>query len=448
MSEVNSSQDGNSVNSFPAEVLQEAILDLLNPGGWIQVPKVLLHIMDIPEAVLLAYLIGVCRKVDALKRNEGWFYHTHLQIEDGINLNRNKQNPLIDNLKKSGLLETKRVGMPAKRYFRISPLKIWERVSKAQKEASLLLESQQHVVPPSQQHVVPPSQQLPKTRSTRLDEKDTRGHVGNGTTGEEPSVARRNPASSPGLPSVRTLRPSAKEGEKAALHKDGFAVRCAKQLIQILQAHNKLMEEEPSSVRWSHQFQALLKKRTKTQIEEMLQWYSANITWQFTPKVRCARTFLLRFADLEEAVERRAKSTQGTDKLLKPSEMSEMGCRVWEQVGNHQWPKGAGALLPAAIEESLKNYKEFHRQVRNTTNPKLRGFVDYLLARWGSTGPFVTRWYDDLFERVAFWKGWAGKPTVVTITAKEFQAKGRAMADEYGKSNLWQKLLEELEVGS
>lgn len=60
------------------------------------------------------------------KQGDGWFYYTHEAVEERTCLTRKNQDTAIEILEKSGLIEKRQIGVPAKRHFRLNPQAIHE----------------------------------------------------------------------------------------------------------------------------------------------------------------------------------------------------------------------------------------------------------------------------------------------------------------------------------
>lgn len=99
------------------------ILDLLRADGSIVINKHLAHEIGLNEALVYSELVSMYKywaSKGMLKDGE-WFFCTIENLEENTTLKKDKQSRAISNLeKKYKLIETKRMGLPAKRYFRIT----------------------------------------------------------------------------------------------------------------------------------------------------------------------------------------------------------------------------------------------------------------------------------------------------------------------------------------
>lgn len=99
------------------------ILELLRADGSITVNKNLIQAIGLNEAVLYCELLSRYFYFESrlLLDEEGCFYNTQYDLQAGTGLGEKAQRTAISNLKSLGLIEVKRKGMPAKRYFKINP---------------------------------------------------------------------------------------------------------------------------------------------------------------------------------------------------------------------------------------------------------------------------------------------------------------------------------------
>ncbi len=97
------------------------IIELLRADGSIVVNKRLAKAIGLREAVLYSELISryIYFKSKAMLSDQGYFFNTIKDLEDGTTITRRHQDAAIKNLVKHGLIKVKLAGVPAKRYFRI-----------------------------------------------------------------------------------------------------------------------------------------------------------------------------------------------------------------------------------------------------------------------------------------------------------------------------------------
>lgn len=106
------------------------ILDLLRADGSIVVNKKLAHQIGLETAAIYSELVSLFQYwskrgelVDDNKKKSAqakWFFVTIENLEENTTLKRSKQDKAIKKLKELGLIETKQMGLPKKRYFTIT----------------------------------------------------------------------------------------------------------------------------------------------------------------------------------------------------------------------------------------------------------------------------------------------------------------------------------------
>ena len=93
---------------------------LLSSTAFIVLNKELARKVGLKEAVLLADLISKEEYFIANGMTDGWFFNTEANIEADTTLSPYQQRKCLTTLKKEGLIEVKRRGIPAKQYFKIN----------------------------------------------------------------------------------------------------------------------------------------------------------------------------------------------------------------------------------------------------------------------------------------------------------------------------------------
>tara|TARA_R110002020_G_scaffold11041_2_gene42048 strand:+ start:136 stop:756 length:621 start_codon:yes stop_codon:yes gene_type:complete len=93
---------------------------LLSSSAFLVVNKHLAKVIGLKETVLLADLISKEEYFIANGMTDGWFFNTEANIEADTTLSPFQQRKCLKSLRKYGIIETKRKGIPAKQYFRIN----------------------------------------------------------------------------------------------------------------------------------------------------------------------------------------------------------------------------------------------------------------------------------------------------------------------------------------
>ena len=92
---------------------------LLSSTAFLVLNKELARQVGLKEAILLADLISKEEYFIANGMTDGWFFNTAKNIEEDTCLTTHQQSKAIKRLKDLGILETKVVGIPAKKHFKI-----------------------------------------------------------------------------------------------------------------------------------------------------------------------------------------------------------------------------------------------------------------------------------------------------------------------------------------
>ena len=98
------------------------VLKLLASEGFITVNKEVIQKVGLHEAIMLGEL---CSKQQYWKdrkelTNDGYFFCTKENFENETTLSRYYQDKAIAKLENLGIVETKIIGLPARKYFRIN----------------------------------------------------------------------------------------------------------------------------------------------------------------------------------------------------------------------------------------------------------------------------------------------------------------------------------------
>ena len=99
---------------------------LLSSTAFLIVNKELAKQVGLKAAVLLADLISKEEYFISKGMTDGWFFNTEANIEADTTLNPYHQRKCIKTLKTHQIIETKRMGIPAKQYFKINELQVMQ----------------------------------------------------------------------------------------------------------------------------------------------------------------------------------------------------------------------------------------------------------------------------------------------------------------------------------
>jgi len=99
---------------------------LLSSTAFLIVNKELAKQVGFKAAVLLADLISKEEYFISKGMTDGWFFNTEANIEADTTLNPYHQRKCIKTLKTHQIIETKRMGIPAKQYFKINEQQVMQ----------------------------------------------------------------------------------------------------------------------------------------------------------------------------------------------------------------------------------------------------------------------------------------------------------------------------------
>ena len=93
-----------------------------------------------------------------------------------------------------------------------------------------------------------------------------------------------------------------------------------------------------------------------------------------------------------------------------PAERLEEVAFVEAHLSGYEWPAGAYAQFPGAVQQSARNLRAFHAKRRACRPPDgLAGEHAELLALFtGGLGDYLLEWFRAVHGRIHRWKGWGG----------------------------------------
>tara|TARA_R100000654_G_scaffold72369_2_gene104181 strand:- start:12 stop:641 length:630 start_codon:yes stop_codon:yes gene_type:complete len=93
---------------------------LLSSTSFLVLNKTLARNIGLKETVLLADLISKEEYFISNGMTDGWFFNTEANIEKDTTLTAYQQRKAIKKLKELNIIETKRIGVPAKQHFKLN----------------------------------------------------------------------------------------------------------------------------------------------------------------------------------------------------------------------------------------------------------------------------------------------------------------------------------------
>ena len=119
---------------------------LLSSSAFIVLNKQLAKQVGLKEAVLLADLISKEEYFISKGMTDGWFFNTEANIEADTTLNPYHQRKCIKRLKKFKIIETKRMGIPAKQYFKINELQVLQILNNLSDKKSTTINKNKEII--------------------------------------------------------------------------------------------------------------------------------------------------------------------------------------------------------------------------------------------------------------------------------------------------------------
>lgn len=103
------------------------MIDFVASSNYISVNKVLAKKFGINEAIILGELASEYDYWNGREElQDGFFYSTVDNISKNTTIGEKQQRLAINNLVSAGVIEVKKMGLPAKRYFKINEIKLME----------------------------------------------------------------------------------------------------------------------------------------------------------------------------------------------------------------------------------------------------------------------------------------------------------------------------------
>lgn len=271
----------------------KAIELLFSPGEWFQFPRRLLKKLKPNQCLLFACLAGYASR---FKNVDGWFFRTVQDVENDICMSEDQQWRNLQELKKLGLIDTERRGMPAVRYFRIN----WDRV------CEVLIEGSQEpanlrslaVEPESSRENAGQGRDIAGSDSAPL--RDLTPQIcGRKETERQEGLNRRTQPPLGGCPSGGFIVAPKKQETPA----EEWAGKATTALLDGL--GTKLMNK-PNPAKWKDALAKFVEKNWehRERIFNTLVWFAAHFRDPYVPKVRSAAAFIERYDDVEAAMER------------------------------------------------------------------------------------------------------------------------------------------------
>lgn len=228
---------------------------LMGSGYWVLNKKVVQE-LGIENAFLLS---NFAEAEVMMKDGAGWFYQTSGTVEEMTGLTRYKQDKIIDELIKIGVLKKDVRGMPAKRYFKID----YEEVSK------LVFKSSTNQYVNSQQTSMQNSNKLVCKKPTTNKEHNNKEH---NKKHKDNKVKDKDLAST-----KKTI-----DEQIAELENGVFALKASQYLAERIKKNNQYARMPKNYLNWAKEFDKLVRieKIPKKVIKQVLKFCQDDDFWQ------------------------------------------------------------------------------------------------------------------------------------------------------------------------
>lgn len=108
------------MNISKSEMLS-LLTNCLSDYGWFRLHRAFIEKYGLEQAAIISFLINwFFIKTDNEGLTDDWFFCTVESMEENIHINVDKQRRMIKKLISEGILETKKMGLPARRHFRFN----------------------------------------------------------------------------------------------------------------------------------------------------------------------------------------------------------------------------------------------------------------------------------------------------------------------------------------
>jgi hypothetical protein len=237
------------------------------------------------------------------------------------------------------------------------------------------------------------------------------------------------------------------------------AERMARRLADAVRSRQ--LDKAPIALaRWADQFDKLLRRKDREEVEETLAWYISNIGGEYIPQAYSAEGFRKKY----DQIRRHLDDTPGSE-LLSPDALT-----VLRRLEGLSWPAGVDVLLPRLVQRSLNAYTPFRARVlrlaeqapglalrtacarRSRLLRKLERFIAHLKEahQLGKPTDFIEDWFRRLNDILSKWSAWGGAAGSLAFAEGSpwLRKLGRQWSHEYFDSSVyWDELIKEVQSG-
>lgn len=238
-------------------------------------------------------------------------------------------------------------------------------------------------------------------------------------------------------------KPSRKNGNPK-LSKDD-AENMAKMLFEALAKKRKVLGQFTAQKKrwWAIALQKLASLGIEhSRITKALKWYTTNIGRPYVPKAYSAKSFVLKFSRIEDAIRR--------DKDSIDLDVSPLAEQMTKHLRMKTWPKNSERQLAHTIQLSLDTHKKVKTLLREAQDmdlpPKCKTLAAHIIKKMGYGANFVEQWMMEVWDDIVDWKGWNGELLTMALnpSSKRFDRMGCGWTADYGLDLKWWTKLREV----
>ena len=260
----------------------------ISMSGYFIIHRSLIERYGLQTAAFLHYLINFHQRVihsKWYKWNDGWFFCTVERLNQEMLLKQDSQLRIVKKLVAEKVIETKKSGLPARRFFRLNSDLIGKIITDWK---------------------MPSDETRPlDTQETRpLDVKEPRPH-------SNKDIIVRKEVCGAGGPTAHTAFGLSKNKgprrKRRTFHIDGFPSKAAGNLREVLMLHNSDLANDVDCIELLAKsiYNITVKRKISEQrIKAVIRWLKDHYDEQYTPKLYRKNDFDKNFSRIEDAMKR------------------------------------------------------------------------------------------------------------------------------------------------
>ena len=248
----------------------------IGSSGYVMLHRAIIKELGLENAAFLHYLINYHQRVIYCVSHiwdDGWFFCTVGKIINELHLTQDAQLRIVKKLLGSGMIEMKKMGLPARRFFRINSDKIEKIITEWAPD-------------------VEKSAPLDGPKSAPHSNKDL--------------IVRNIGGGQAATPMLGISRPGRPKGKPVPSHLVGFPTTAAQRLIDALKTNGADLAGRVKCETLAGTMYDLVHKRgiSEGRIKRVIRWLAEHYVETYTPKLYKRDDFRDHFARIEDAMKR------------------------------------------------------------------------------------------------------------------------------------------------